>query len=310
MKPNGFSTTSVLIALGIGSATALLVADLTTAQMDAIRLASRIQEKLEFETQLLRALSDEKTCSCQVSAELNSSLASQLVVDESSPNPPDIDMGKWRSSCDFSSPSSVMAETGTKVNGMKLLSVRSVKLRNIHKIGDGRYASQLTIDYEAGMGEMELMPSILNLAFEIDTSAGSSSARPIKRCIDKQSPDEAEADTEELNNCPPDMELIGTAGTEVRYCIDINERSAKTYSAAEAECSALSFNGRYIELCDGYAMGLACLKGTLMANRTNNWEWVNSNPYIHYVGLNGGCASEGARMPSSTIPYPFRCCIW
>ncbi|NJL25358.1 MAG: hypothetical protein HC902_09375 [Calothrix sp. SM1_5_4] len=233
---NGFSIISVLIALAIGGAGAILFADLIAAQVDGVRLATRIQEKIEFETQVIRTLTDNDVCSCQLSAELNSSLASRLTVDESLSSPPDIDLGQWRSNCDFSAPSAVIAEAGTTAANMKYLVPSSIKLRNIHKIDNGRYSSQLTIDYAASIGELPLTPSVINIGFAINTSAGSSSARPITNCLGKKN-------EEILNDCPSGMELIGTAGTAIRFVIDIDERPAKNYNFAEADCNAQRYQG-------------------------------------------------------------------
>lgn len=113
-----------------------------------------------------------------------------------------------------------------------------------------------------------------------------------------------------ITSCPSGWTMIGDAGKQATYCIDTDERAASTWDAVRTACNNINDAtlGR-AHLCSSVEWHTACLRGTGLANMTNNWEWV-SDLYSHNNALQLGNTGCGLINYSSLLNnYGYRCCI-
>ena len=157
-----------------------------TVMMSAIsvqhREAKAIKQQLvsiNLKHWILQTLRNPENCHCQLRTKT-------LNVN----NYDDIDLGEFRSGCDFSLiANNFIATAGQKVKGGLGLKVSSVKIKDIGYTGTTtgtieEYSGALTVEYKREGAVRPLRSVEVDVSFTVDNTQGSPSVRPIQSCVD------------------------------------------------------------------------------------------------------------------------------
>ena len=95
----------------------------------------------------------------------------------------DINLGSFRSSCDFSSDNNIIVADNKEVKGSSGMTVESVKVTEIRRSGGNAYQGVLTVGFKGSGLVRAIRPIEVDVILTIDPSAGADDTeRPIKLC--------------------------------------------------------------------------------------------------------------------------------
>ena len=95
----------------------------------------------------------------------------------------DINLGSFRSSCDFSSDNNIIVADNKEVKGSSGMTVESVKVTEIRRSGGNAYQGVLTVGFKGSGLVRAIRPIEVDVILTIDPSAGDDDTeRPIKLC--------------------------------------------------------------------------------------------------------------------------------
>ena len=95
----------------------------------------------------------------------------------------DINLGSFRSSCDFSSDNNIIVADNKEVKGSSGMTVESVKVTEIRRSGGNAYQGILTVGFKGSGLVRAIRPIEVDVILTVDSSAGADETeRPIKTC--------------------------------------------------------------------------------------------------------------------------------
>ena len=151
----GFTLTSILIASAISGMLFVAVLQMLSFQHKEVDYLKQQLVGMSVKYSILQALRKPGTCNCHFAqtpgTDGNGKPLGPFTVKTptTTTDPyttPDINLGSFRTSCDFSSSDNIIAASGQKVSGSKLL-IRTVKINNILPSGTSHYQGDLTVEY-------------------------------------------------------------------------------------------------------------------------------------------------------------------
>ena len=129
---------------------------------------------------LLQTLKDPKNCTCQLETK---------TLDTTADGYYDIDLGSFRSGCDFSLANNFIVVANQEVKGGSGLTVESVKISGIQYTGTSNgpldsYSGALTVAYSTDNVIRALRSIEVDILFTVDNTSGPANARLIQGCLD------------------------------------------------------------------------------------------------------------------------------
>ena len=95
----------------------------------------------------------------------------------------EINLGSFRSSCDFSSDNNIIVSNNQEVKGSSGMTVESVKVTEIRRSGGNAYQGVLTVGFKGRGLVRAIRPIEVDVILTVDSSAGvDDTERPIKLC--------------------------------------------------------------------------------------------------------------------------------
>ena len=181
----GFSLISTLVALAILGIVSMSFVSMMVTQN---RLVHRIDQKLaraSLRSSILRTMGDVNQCSCHFDPDINKLIpqGEDLLVNTNTYE--DIDIGSIRMGCDFESLGNVIVSSGAEILGFSGLIANEVKVSDIRPTGStDQYYGNLVVGYQYSIDSQDQSGANLSipLIFNIDSSVGTPSARPIESC--------------------------------------------------------------------------------------------------------------------------------
>lgn len=295
----GTSLTEALMAVAVVTFLALAGASAFFAQT---RLGKRINERMQrviLQAELGTVLRDADSCSCQLDSTKNTAAAGVLFIDSTNPSPAPISLTTFRSGCDFSSSTNIVATNGSTMNNSNL-TVGEVWLGDITSQSSTEYTANLHVSLTAN-GE-PLPDAVSPIRFTIDTTTGTPSHRRIAACM---------SPTVGLGpvSCPAGYSIIGTPLMDGTHCIDSSNRGPASFVSAVATCANLSIPGYSgFHICGLRELNNVCSTspGVLPGGGNNliTEPWPDGN-YVFWTGGAGNCNGLGIGGNSGQ----YRCCF-
>lgn len=176
----GFSMVSAVISLSIMWSSMLVFVSMMVDQQKETKFLKQQLVSTTLKPLIIRSLVNSGNCNCHFDRDQNTSAVS-LNINTTSPTAHEIDLRTIRVGCDFSSSDNILISAGTEIKEGEGLSVSSVKVSNIKYTGTtDLYSGDLIIQY--GSTGRILRPLSIPLIFFVDSSKGTSTARPIQAC--------------------------------------------------------------------------------------------------------------------------------
>ena len=220
-KCQGFSIISALIALVIvGMAFSAIVSMLSTQSKESLFIRQQVSSS-SLKYLLLQVLhkSNSDTCSCHFNSTKRNPPPDPedeavKYIDTTKESIGDIDLGTLRSGCDFSDPlaKNIIVQSGEELKD-GLLTVKSVKVSDIHPTMTDQYKGDLVIVYEGSV--RPIRPLRIPLVLAIDSSSGEENARPIQSCwaVDQENNSCYAIEEHDTSNQYIGRTLVGCGGT-------------------------------------------------------------------------------------------------
>lgn len=292
-KDLGFSMISVVASLAIAALSALALAHLTDFARKELSHVDRMLDMTDLKTELTLTFQNVATCTCQLKI---------LSVNTTNPSRP-VNINILRSSCDTTNPGNIIVQSGTAIpRSTSRSNVESVRLVNIRRMTTTAYLGELEVKLQNASGKIGLRPLQVPVAFEIDTSSGGPSNRPIKRCVEPAEPVTPQS-------CPPGMIMVGPPAAVGSFCIDRDERgrNSTTYAQAASQCASVVYLGKGSRICHSFEYSAACTTMSTMQNKLDDWEMVATLSSIGAAIVMGGngCVEMALKTPGRG---PYRCC--
>ncbi|NJL25357.1 MAG: prepilin-type N-terminal cleavage/methylation domain-containing protein [Calothrix sp. SM1_5_4] len=311
LKNRGFTLIEALITMGIIASLALLMASMRDQFLREKRFLSEKITSLETQRFLNSLATDPATCSCQLDSNLNTALADRLKVNTTATPPPDIDLGVFRSGCDFTSTTNIVVEEGKKIGPpTQALNVTKVQITQIRSTGTAdQYTAWLTVNMSNDQGHT--FHTRTPLRFNVDSTTPPATRR-ISGC---QGFTAAAPSAGGPTGCPPGF-------SEYRWddgyisCYEPNSRSAPDFWSASQTCRDIYH--------DGWGNGYTCSRWLMETLCNDGLLGSSGNEFIGHLELvmpwdppgqvvgpviysRSSCNYVGVAYFSSTINY--RCCI-
>lgn len=296
----GISLVSTLIGLGVVSVALLATTDMfKVATFSSSYLAQRL-EQVDVYEEVVRTLSTEATCSCQLDKNLNTARATALSFNTLASPLVNINLQILRANCTFAATDNIVIQQGQRTSpGNGGLLVQSVQIKNIKQIDTNVFSGVFTVDFSTENKKVALNKLEHRIAFEIDPNSGTATNRRISKCVIGRS-------IAGPMECPTGFTMIGNPGNVQTFCIHTNEQPPLYEPVADGYCGALITDKYWSKVCNTNDLVAACHLGAGLKDMTDDWE-LNDGYGPGYVALNGSCDARG--FDTQYLHRPFRCCL-
>ena len=216
----GFSLISVIVSMTVSSILFSAILTMMNFQNKSSQSLSQKMETISLKTYIVQILSDPSKCACQLTP---------FTLDLSGGTIPDIDLITLRSTCDLTSLDNIIVDAGVSLKGMPGVTIDEVKISKIAYGGTGdTYLGDLVVTYNSSL--RPLPPITIPLFFEVDSSMGSASARPISSCYGDDGESSGKCYYVDKDLSSGGKVLVGCGGTDE---ITSNGATALGYSAGK-----------------------------------------------------------------------------
>lgn len=301
-KQAGQGIVGVIVGLAVTFAVGLAATQFIIQQNRFLKSSSQKLELLELRGLMLQVLRNPSSCSCQLNPNVNTSIASRLVINTLSPTA-NINLGVIRSTCDFSSSQNIIARENQRLpNSTNQIRVTAIQLGKIASTGvPGSYRGELLVSVAGLLGETTSSEISMPLYFSIDTKDGTATARPISSC----SGDTVGAG---IDRCPSGWTMIGPPRIAGTYCMETRTRSARDLPNAADDCASTQPLGRNnAQLCTREQLILACGLAGFAGMPGGELMNINRASVSDTHVINQGVCGFIGTVPGSGAPY--RCCV-
>ena len=140
---------------------------------------------------ILQTMTKTSNCTCHFHQTVSPSAPGPFnidttITDEQTSH--DINLGSFRSSCDFSSDNNIIVADNQEVKGSSGMTVESVKVNEIRRSGGEVYQGVLTVGFKGRGLVRAIRPIEVDVILTVDSSAGADDTeRPIKFCGNESS---------------------------------------------------------------------------------------------------------------------------
>ncbi len=277
-----------------------------TLHFESVRLArqNELQAAVVMrEAYINRILSDPELCRCNLTTLDTRSLSVNTTTIAS----PDIDLRYVRDTCDFSATNNFAVRETQDLAGITGLRVQSVRLRGIAKTSatGNRYTAFVETSVIAP-NTSGFRPLRNFVTFDIDPTAGSPAARPIRDCVGRNVLASGLSIT-----CPPSHVQMGPfPGNNSIACIERAVRPARTRAEALVECYNTTYPGfPRSRLCYVWDMMTACWNFPAPTGLTSTApvEWMMHPGTFNMTA--GTCSDNWDASADVSRTEAFRCCL-
>ena len=185
----GFTLTSTLIALVISGILFVAIIHMLNFQYKEFDHIKQQLVGVGVKYSILQTLKNSGTCNCHFAQNSGNDGNGQPLGPFTVKTPngnayttPDINLGSFRTSCDFLSSNNIIAASGQKVPDSKLL-IKTVKIKDIQPTGGAsEYKGNLTVGYAIEGYNRVPAPITIPLLFAGEPTGGGTDTDTIKNC--------------------------------------------------------------------------------------------------------------------------------
>ena len=137
-----------------------------TVQAKEMKALSQKMASLNLNQLMVRILQNPQNCSCHLDGSVNTTAAGPLTINTQVATHPDLNLGAFRSGCDFSSTDNVIAMDGQEIADSGGLKIQSVRVTDILSTGTpNEYSGTLVVDFDRDSAVRGILPLAIDLVF-------------------------------------------------------------------------------------------------------------------------------------------------
>ncbi len=169
----GFTLTAALVSVLIVGLSISAVISMLSFQHRELQSIKQQLVRANIKQFVLQTIQNPDTCDCHFkqTTPVGSNLGPFTIDTRLNQPIKDINIGSFRTSCDFTGTDNIIVAANTPIRNTAQLTTKSIMARNIVKTTTaGEYKAELTIDFNSPT--RQIRPAIVDLFLSVDTASG------------------------------------------------------------------------------------------------------------------------------------------
>lgn len=297
INSQGQATLAVLVFSGMIAILALVWSTMNNNQMRNFKFLEQKSYQQDLRSALQSQLVESNSCNCFFAA---GTVSVNLTLGTAAQSQP-ISSIRLNECLPTSPP---LVEPGQFVGNMQVQRIELAELVNTGGLSmSGEWRVHLISN--AGLIPMTVKVPVNLMLDPVSASATPTSAR-IAACVAPATGGKS------IGSCAPGWSMVGPAGAVGTFCIDSNERAARTQNQAVLDCSAIATQPTSLgaaHVCNHNEWLAACQLATDMNGKTDNSEWnTEIAGSINRVVASGQGSCQMTEARDRNSPTTYRCC--